>query len=119
VIRLLWRWLSLTIAIWFAALIIPGINVAGGTWTYFKVALLFGVINTFIGSLVKVLTFPISIISLGLFLLVINAAMLKLTDRWSDALTLNGFWSAFWGALIISISTSLLFKFPSKFAPVI
>jgi len=77
--------------------------------------LLFGLINGFIGSLVKLLTLPAILLSLGLFAFVINAAMLMLTARWSDSLDVNNFWSALAASLIISIVTTVIsrsFKSP-------
>lgn len=102
------RWAVLAFAMWIATLVVPGITVAGGLGTYFWVALLFATINTAFGSLIKILTFPVSIVTFGLFLLVINAAMLSLTARWSEKLDVSGFWSALFASLIISVITSLI-----------
>jgi putative membrane protein len=98
---------------WIATLIVPGIFVDGGVTTYLWVALLFGLINTFFGSIIKVLTFPVSLVTFGLFLLVVNAAMLSLTARWSEKLEVTGFWSALFASLIISVITTL-FKSTKK-----
>jgi putative membrane protein len=98
---------------WIATLVVPGITVDGGVTTYLWVALLFGLINTFFGSIIKVLTFPVSIVTFGLFLLVINAAMLSLTARWSEKLEVTGFWSALFASMIISLITTL-FKSSKK-----
>ena len=98
---------------WVATVFISGIEIDGGPLTYLWVALLFGLINAFFGSIIKLLTFPISIVTFGIFLLIVNAAMLSLTDIWSEKLTVNGFWSAFFAALIISIITTV-FKALSK-----
>ncbi len=98
---------------WVATVFISGIEIDGGPVTYLWVALLFGLINAFFGSIIKLLTFPISIVTFGIFLLIVNAAMLSLTDIWSEKLTVNGFWSAFFAALIISIITTV-FKALSK-----
>ena len=103
---LLVRWAVLAFSMWIATLIVPGISVDGGVTTYLWVALLFGLINTFFGSIIKVLTFPVSIVTFGLFIFVINAAMLSLTDIWSDKLAVNGFWSAIFASLIISLITT-------------
>ena len=78
------------------------------------VALLFGLINGFIGSLVKLLTLPAILLSLGLFAFVINAAMLTLVDRWSDVLTIDKFTSALIGALIISLISGFTNKLINK-----
>ena len=110
---LLVRWAVLAFSMWIATLVVPGISVDGGVTTYLWVALLFGLINTFFGSIIKVLTFPVSIVTFGLFLLVINAAMLSLTARWSEKLEVTGFWSALFASLIISLITTL-FKSSKK-----
>jgi len=106
--NIFFRWGALALAIWVATLLVPGIDVKGGFFTYFWVAFLFATINTFIGSLIKVLTAPISLLTFGLFLVVINAAMLSLTGRWSEKFDVNGFWSAVFASLIISVITALL-----------
>ena len=111
--NLLVRWAVLAFSMWIATLVVPGITVAGGVTTYLWVALLFGLINSFFGSIIKVLTFPVSIVTFGLFLLVVNAAMLSLTARWSEKLEVNGFWAALFAALIISVITTI-FKSSKK-----
>lgn len=108
--KLLLRWAILAGAFWLTTLIVSGIQIKSGAWNYFWVAALFGVINTFLGSLLKLFTLPAVILTFGLFLVVINAAMLMLTDRWSDVLTINSFTSALIGSIIISITTRLVFK---------
>ena len=109
------RWAALAFSMWVATLIVPGITVHGGVGTYLWVALLFGLINSIFGSIIKVLTFPVSIVTFGLFLFVVNAAMLSLTARWSTKLDINGFWSALFASLIISAITTL-FKSTKKWA---
>ncbi len=106
--KLLVRWGALAIAIWAVAAWLPGITVSGGFSTYMKVALVFGLVNTFIGSLLKILTFPAVLLSLGLFAWVINAAMLMLTDKWSDSLKVDGFWWAVLGSFLISAISSII-----------
>jgi putative membrane protein len=110
---LLIRWAVLAFSMWIATLIVPGITVDGGVGTYLWVALLFGLINSVFGSIIKVLTFPVSIVTFWLFLFVVNAAMLSLTARWSEKLEVTGFWSALLASLIISVITTL-FKSTKK-----
>lgn len=93
---------------WIATIFVPGINVYGGVMTYLWVAFLFGAINTFFGSILKLLTFPVTMLTFGLFIFIINAAMLSLTARWSDKLDISGFWSALFASLIISFVTALV-----------
>jgi putative membrane protein len=110
---LLVRWVVLAFSMWIATLIVPGITINGGVGTYLWVALLFGLINSVFGSIIKVLTFPVSIVTFGLFLFVDNAAMLSLTARWSEKLEVTGFGSALLASLIISVITTL-FKSTKK-----
>ena len=112
---LLVRWAVLAFSMWIATLVVPGITVDGGVATYLWVALLFGLVNSVFGSIIKVLTFPVSIVTFGLFLFVVNAAMLSLTARWSEKLEVTGFWSALFASLIISVITTL-FKSTKKLA---
>jgi putative membrane protein len=103
------------LAFWAATSLIDGITVNGGAWSYLWVALLFGLINGVIGSLVKLLTLPAILLSLGLFAFVVNAAMLMLTARWSERLDVVDFKSALSASLIISIVTTIINKsFKSK-----
>lgn len=108
--KLLIRWVALAASFWVATYLVPGINVDGGLKTYLWVALLFGLINALLGSIIRLLTLPITFLSFGLFLVVINAAMLQLTARWSDKLTIDNFWSAIFASVIISFVTSVLGK---------
>jgi putative membrane protein len=108
--NLLVRLIAGALAFWAASSLFDGVVVNGGPWSYLWVALLFGLINTFIGSVVKLLTLPAILLSLGVFALVINAAMLMLTARWSDRLDVNNFWSALFASLIISFITTTISK---------
>ena len=96
-------------ALWVAVQIVPGLDWSGNEWWKFLlVAVAFSLINTYIKPILRILTFPISILTLGLFLLVINALLLMLTDAISDQLRLgfqvDGFWpAAVLGSIVISI----------------
>ena len=106
--NLIVRLIAGALAFWAATTLITGLTVNGGAWTYLWVALLFGVINGVLGSIVKLLTLPAIVLSLGLFSFVINAAMLMLTARWSSALDVEDFWSGLGASLIISIVTTII-----------
>ena len=106
--KLLVRLIASALAFWAATALISGITVNGGAWSYLWVALLFGVINGLIGSLLKLFTLPAILFTFGLFSFVINAAMLMLTARWSDRLDVTNFWSALGASLIISVISTLL-----------
>jgi putative membrane protein len=108
--KLIYRWGALTASFWVATILVSGIRIDGGIKTFLWVALLFGLINALLGGLIKLLTLPITFLSFGLFLVVINAAMLQLTARWSDKLIIENFWSAIFASIIISVVTSVLGK---------
>jgi putative membrane protein len=99
-------------ALWVATRIVPGVEYTGGWLPILGVAVVFGVVNTFVGIAAKILTLPLIVVTLGVFLLVINASMLWLTSALSGALGLGfhvtGFWAAFWGALVVSVVSTLL-----------
>ena len=113
--NLIIRLIAGALAFWAATSFLDGITVNGGAWSYLWVALLFGLINGVIGSLVKLLTLPAILLSLGLFTFVVNAAMLMLTARWSERLDVVDFKSALFASLIISIVTTIVNRtFKSK-----
>jgi putative membrane protein len=111
----LWRLLINAAALWAATRIVPGISFDGDWRLLFAVALVFGVLNVSVRPILKLLTFPFLIVTLGLFIFILNAFMLWLTARISDALGLGfhveGFWAAFLGALVVSIISFLLSLF--------
>ena len=115
--KLLVRWGALALSFWIATALIPGIDVMGGFTTYLWVALLFGLLNATLGSLLKLLTLPAVIITLGLFLVVVNASILMLVSRWSDKLEVNNFWSAIFAAVIISLVTRAVSSVGKKALP--
>jgi len=115
--KLLVRWGALALSFWVATALIPGIDVQGGFTTYLWVALLFGLLNATLGSFLKLLTLPAVILTLGLFLVVVNAAILMLVSRWSDKLEVNNFWSAIFAALVISLVTRVVTSINKKSGP--
>lgn len=102
-------------ALWVAIQLVDGIDHRGSWWSLLFVALVFGLLNASIRPLLKLLSLPIIILTLGLFILVINALMLLLTGWVSGLLNLgfyvDGFWDAFFGGLIVSIVSLLLSMF--------
>lgn len=94
-------------ALWVAELLLPGISFIGEWWKLLIVAFIFAAVNTFVRPLLQILTLPISVVTLGLFLVVINALMLLLTSAISSELNLgfsvDGFLTALLGSVIISI----------------
>jgi putative membrane protein len=115
--KILLRLLINAIALWVAVQIVPGIH-AESPLTILVVALIFGAVNALLRPLVKFFTCPMIVVTLGLFIFVINALMLWFTAWVAGRLNLGfgidgGFWPAFWGALVISVvslAISLLIK---------
>ena len=99
-------------ALWVAIRLVDGIDYRGTWWSLLFVALVFGVLNVSVRPLLKVLSIPLSIVTLGVFIFVINAVMLLLTGWVSGLLDLgfyvDDFWSAFLGGLVVSIVSFLL-----------
>jgi putative membrane protein len=97
------------VALWIAARLVGGIELTTEFWPMLGVAVVFGLLNALIKPIALLLSLPFLILTLGLFTLVINALMLMLTAALLDALSVAGFWDAFWGAILISI-VSFLFS---------
>lgn len=109
--RLILKLLVNAAALWVAGYLVGGIYLDGGFWQILLVALVFGLVNAIIKPVLKVLSFPVIILTLGLFALVINAAMLGLTAAWTDTLSIDGFGAALLGAIVISIVSAGLNQF--------
>ncbi len=96
------RWVVTAFALWLTSQLVSGIEIRG-LGSVFVAALVLGVLNAFVRPLVLVLTFPINLLSLGLFTLVINGFMLWLTSEVVRGFAVHGFWSAVIGALLLSV----------------
>jgi len=90
------------LGLWVAQAIVPGMTISG-LGTLLLAAFLLGLVNALVRPLLVVLTFPITLVTLGLFLLVVNAAMLALVASMLDGFAISGFWSAVFGACIVSL----------------
>lgn len=97
------------VALWVAAQLVGGIELAGEFAPVLLVAAVFGLLNALIKPLLLLLSLPFLILTLGLFTLVVNALMLMLTASLVDALQISGFWAALWGSILISL-VSFLFS---------
>jgi putative membrane protein len=111
------RWAINAVALYVAIWIVPGI-VLNGAWTdIIWLALIFGLLNALVRPILKFLTCPLIILTLGLFTIIINTGMLLLTSRigqtFGIGLTVDSFWSALLGSLVISLVSvviSLIFR---------
>lgn len=105
-VRLLISWVIVTLGILAAASIVPGVNVKSIKDAFVAAALL-GVLNVLLKPILVFLSFPITIITLGLFLFVINALMFWLAGSLLDNFEVKSFWSALFGSLTVSIISSV------------
>ena len=97
------RLLIVALGLWLASEWVPGIEVKG-VWTVLGAALLLGIVNAIVRPLLVILTLPITVLTLGLFLLVINAAMLGLVAWLFDNFTIADFGSALLGSIVVSLT---------------
>ena len=105
--RLLLHWILSAVAVWIVAHVVPGISVSGPVAALIA-ALVIGLINATLGLLLKILTFPLTIVTLGLFWFVINALMLEVAAAFVRGFQVRGFVAAFIGAIVLSIVSSVL-----------
>ena len=112
-IRLIVNAVALAAAAWlFEGIEVGGADDGDRVLTLLVVALIFGLVNAFIAPVVKLLSLPFIVLTLGLLLLVINALMLLLTSRLAEAFdlefTVDGFWPAVLGSIVISVVGAVL-----------
>jgi putative membrane protein len=107
VVRFLLRVVVLAVIFWAVTKIVTGIEVTSGQFgqvgTLLWIALIFAVVNTILGPVVRLLSLPFVWLTLGLFLFVVNAALLGITAAISDRLQIHGFWSAVAGGFLIAV----------------
>ena len=96
------RWILFALAVMFTAWLIPGISV-DGFWSALWVCVILGIINVFIKPLIFLISLPINILTLGLFGFVINALLLLLAGHITPGFSVEGFWSALLGSIVLSI----------------
>lgn len=110
--KLLLRWIINAAAVYAAIWAVPGIRAEGGLVTCFAMALILGLVNAIIAPVIKLLTCPLVLLTLGLFTLIINGAMLLLASSIGSGLGLafqvDGFSAAFLGALVVSVVSFVL-----------
>jgi len=94
------------IGLWLATVLVPGVQMDSG-WTLIFAALWLGIVNALVRPIVLLLTFPITLVTLGFFILVVNAAMFALVASLLSGFHLSGFWAALFGALVVSITSWL------------
>ena len=100
------RTLIIMLGLFLASSIVPGVQITG-TGTFILAALLLGLVNAFVRPVAILLTLPLTIVTLGLFLFVLNAAMFGLVAALLDSFLVAGFWSAIFGAIVVSVTGTI------------
>jgi len=111
-LKLILNWILSALSLMIVAHVIRGFDVTG-FGTALLAALAIGLVNATLGLFLKVVTFPITLLSLGVFWFVINALMLKLVSVFVPGFTIQGFLPAFFGALVLSL-VNLFLKIPAS-----
>jgi putative membrane protein len=106
-VPLLIHWLLSAVSLLIVTYILPGIQVRG-FGTALIAAIVIGLVNATLGLILKILTLPLTLLTFGLFLLVINALMLQLASSLVPGFFVTGFWSAFFGAIVLSLVSMIL-----------
>ncbi len=103
---ILLRTLISMLGLFLASRIVPGVSIEG-TGTFILAALLLGVVNALVRPVAFIMTLPLTVVTLGLFLFVLNAGMFGLVAALLDNFSVSGFWAAVFGAIIVSISSTI------------
>ncbi len=105
--RLLLHWILSALAIWIVSRLVPGFSVSGPAAALIA-AVFIGFINATLGFFLKIITFPLTILTLGIFWFVVNAAMIELASALVPGFMVRSFASAFWGGIVLTIVNMLL-----------
>jgi len=105
--RMLLHWVVSALAVWITSRVVPGF-VVNGVAAALIAAIVIGLVNATLGLFLKVVTFPLTLLTLGLFWFVINAVMLELASMFVPGFHVLGFASAFWGGIVLSLVNMFL-----------
>jgi putative membrane protein len=100
--KMLLQWVLTALAIWIVSRVVPGFSVSG-PFAALIAAVVIGFVNATLGLFLKIVTFPITLLTLGLFWLIINAVMIKLASAIVPGFHVDTFGAAFWGAIVLSL----------------
>jgi putative membrane protein len=96
------------VAIKVADFLVPGFSFSGNWQDLLLAGAVLGIVNSFIRPIIKLLSFPIILLTLGLFAIIINVAMLFLTAQLVPSISISGFWAGLWAVLIISFTNNII-----------
>jgi putative membrane protein len=100
--KMLIQWVLTALAIWIVSRVVPGFSVSG-PFSALIAAVVIGFVNATLGLFLKIVTFPLTLVTLGLFWLIINAVMIKLAAAIVPGFHVDTFGAAFWGAIVLSL----------------
>ena len=100
------RMLIAMLGLYLASEIVPGVRIEG-TGNFILAALLLGIVNAIVRPIAFLMTLPLTILTLGLFLFVLNAAMFGLVAAFLDDFAVSGFWAAIFGAIVVSLTSTV------------
>jgi putative membrane protein len=100
--KLLLHWVLSALAIWIVSRLVPGFSVSGPLAALIA-AVVIGFVNATLGLFLKIVTFPLTILTFGIFWLIINAIMIKLASAFVPGFRVDTFGAAFWGAIVLSL----------------
>src|ERR1700690_1380666 len=114
-LRMLLHWFVSALAVWITSRVVPGFYVDGAAAALIA-AIVIGLVNATLGLFLKVVTFPLTILTLGLFWFVINAVMIEPAAKFVPGFHIASFAAAFWGGIVLSLVNMLLkwLVLPSK-----
>jgi len=105
--RMLLHWVIAALAVWITSRVVPGIYLSGAAAALIA-AVVIGFVNATLGLVLKIITFPLTILTLGVFWFVINAIMLELASIFVPGFHIQSFAAAFWGGIVLSVVNMLL-----------
>lgn len=106
-LRMLLHWLLSALAIWIVSQLVPGFHVSGATAALIA-AVFIGFINATLGLFLKIITFPLTLLTLGIFWFVVNALMIELAAAIVPGFRVANFFAAFWGGIALTVINMLL-----------
>jgi putative membrane protein len=107
-VRLALRLVILAVAVALTTWLLPGVHVSGGVLTYLWIALLFALVNAILGPILHLVALPLTVLTFGLFALVVNTALVAITAGLSSHFAIDSFWAAFFAAILITVIAGVL-----------
>ena len=106
--QLIVGWIVVAAAFAITAAVVPSVEIDGGVLALLLIAIVFGLVNALVGPVLRLISLPLTVITFGLFALVVNAALLGITAWLLDSLDVGGFFPAVLAAVVLSLVTAVL-----------